>query len=430
MFTRRQFLQLCAKGAFACSLTPTFITKLSQAMENIDKKPVVIWLETNTCAGNIFSFLNTLNPSLRQLLFESLQLRFSNTLMTAQGEQALDILEKTMDEGDYILMVEGTIPTKAEGHYGILGIREGKPVTHLEMVNRLAEKANYIIAVGTCASFGGPYAAHPNPSGSVPLSEAIGRETINVSGCPPHPDWIVGTLTHVILFGMPRLGVHNRPTMFYGENIHHRCPRRQMFNSNQFAEKPGDEGCLYLIGCKGPVTSSDCPTRQWISQHHSWPVEANTPCIGCVNADFPEKSMPFFEHLPDQRIGGVNIKAGTFQKIVAGGTALAIGTHFVANLASGRLKQKLLKTERNNKRAVESADQRNSEKFMKPDDSRLPGTAEGEEGFVEMAEEMSPIIDKSIESKETKKKIKRVVKSNLKYFKKPKKLGGQKDNHE
>ncbi|PKM79440.1 MAG: hypothetical protein CVU88_05800, partial [Firmicutes bacterium HGW-Firmicutes-13] len=149
MFTRRQFLQLCLKGMGTYSLSPLLIPKLAEALEAIDKKPEVIWFEASTCAGNFFSFLNTLNPSLRKLLFESINLRHSATLMTAEGVKALEILEERMEEGDYILIVEGTIPTRDNGMYGVAHLMEdGTPVTHLEMVRRLGEKAKTIIAAG------------------------------------------------------------------------------------------------------------------------------------------------------------------------------------------------------------------------------------------------------------------------------------------
>lgn len=341
MFTRRQFVQLCLKGMAAYSLSPLIIPRLAQALEAMGEKPVVLYMEANTCAGNFFSLMNTLNPSLRDLLFESLDIRYSNTLMTAQGEEALDILMETIEEGNYIVMVEGTIPTRGEGYYGTSALLGEEEITHLEMIRYIGSKAKTVIAVGTCAAFGGPYAAHPNPSHSLPVSKVLNRKVINVPGCPVHPDWVVGTLSHEILFGDPPLGPHNRPLLFYGENIHERCPRRQMYEKSIFARHPGEEGCLYLIGCKGPVTYSDCPVRQWIGLHNSWPVEANTPCIGCVNADFPEKSMPFFQHLPQVGVGGVNTTAQKFAGAAAGATALGIGAHFLATTFRGRLKMKL-----------------------------------------------------------------------------------------
>ncbi len=404
MFTRRQFIQLCLKGVAAYSLSPLIIPRLAEALENLNKKPVALWYEANTCAGNVFSFLNTLNPSLLEILEKSIDLRFNNTLMTAEGEQALNILDKTVEEGEYILMVEGTIPTRAGGHYGIAGLRGDKPVTHVEMIEYLGSKAKTIMAIGSCAAFGGPFAAYPNPSHSVSVSKALGRETINVSGCPAHPDWIVGTLSHVILFGKPELGVHNRPVLFYGENIHHRCPRRQMFEDNVFAKHPGDEGCLYLIGCKGPVTSSDCPTRQWIGLHNSWPIGANTPCIGCVNADFPEKSMPFFKHLPDINVTGANIKARTISKVVAGGTALGIGIHFLANLARGRLKLRLKAVEDITKKTQESGDLEDHQQ---------------EDDLVEIAEELDVLTKKE---EDLKKKLKQLLRKRKSRLKKAKKL--------
>lgn len=92
------------------------------------------------------------------------------------------------------------------------------------------EKAKHVLCVGTCASYGGISAAKPNPSGSKSVKEVLNREVIRLPGCPCHPDWVVGTLAHLVGYGLPELDSQSRPTMFYGATIHDTCTRRGYFD--------------------------------------------------------------------------------------------------------------------------------------------------------------------------------------------------------
>ncbi len=305
-----------------------------------EKHPLV-WLETNTCHGDILSLLNSYHPDFGTLTQELLEIYFTNTLMAAHGSQAIEVLEKIRLErsGEYILVVEGTVPTAAGGRYAFIGLRDGKPWTALDAVVELAAGAKHVVAVGSCATWGLPYGAHPNPTGSKPVSAVVDRPVINVPGCPAHPDWITGTLAHLVWYGVPELDAENRPVVFYGETIHNLCQRRHYFESGLFARKIGEPWCLYKIGCKGPVTYADCPSRQWCGEHLNWPVGANTPCTGCASPEFLERTAPFFEHLPDVHLPGVRVTANRVG--LAGGliTALGIGLHLAGNLFTGRLQK-------------------------------------------------------------------------------------------
>lgn len=344
MLTRREFIKLIMTAAAGASLSGLLLPEVAKAVEGLGKKPVVIWLEAMTCSGDFMSCLNTFNPNMRELLFGIIDLHYSNTLMVAEGEVAIRELFGTAEahKGEYILIAEGTIPTRDGGRWGAIGCTpEGEMITDLYAARYLGERAKHIIAIGTCAAFGGPYAANPNPSHSKPWYEVLnGRRVINVPGCPVHPDWFVGTLSHVMLYGVPDLDEYMRPRLFFGGNIHDNCPRRFQFENSKFSRHPGDPGCTYRIGCKGPVTFADCPTRRWSALHNNWPVGANTPCIGCVNPDFPDRMSPFFAHLPDITVTGLTT---TFRKFaIYGGiaTAAAIGGHALVSLATGRLQQK------------------------------------------------------------------------------------------
>ncbi|MDT8901574.1 hydrogenase small subunit [Anaeroselena agilis] len=261
----------------------------------------VVWLETSDSGDNNIAFMNTTSPYLNRVFTDMIELLYSNTFMAAQGEDALALLEAaiTRYRGRFTLVVEGAVPTADGGLYSVIAVTRRGPVTALEAVRRLGKAARYVVAAGTCASFGGASAAAPNPTGAVGVSQVLGRPVINVSGCPVNPDWLVGTLAHLLLYGEPELDEFGRPRLFYGATVHRHCQRRSYFDQKEFAEKLGDKECMFSLGCAGPRTGADCPYRQWIN-HVSWPVKANTPCIGCTNPDFPDGSSPFFTPLPEK----------------------------------------------------------------------------------------------------------------------------------
>ena len=274
----------------------------------------VVWLQTAACTGCSVSLLNSASPTVRNLLIDQvvpgfhINLRFHATIMAGAGEPAIEVLEETAKEkkDGYILVVEGAIPTATDAVYGAIGERDGKPVSMEDRVVELARDAQAILAVGTCASFGGIPAAAPNPTGCKPVSKileakGISKPLVNIPGCPPHPDWFVGTVAGIILSGLPKaedLDDNLRPLAFYGKLIHENCPRRAYFDEGKFAKKPGDEGCLYELGCKGPITYADCPLRRW-NNGTNWVIGAGAPCNGCTQPEFPDQTSPFYEKLVD-----------------------------------------------------------------------------------------------------------------------------------
>lgn len=262
-------------------------------------KPPTIWFEANACSGDSISALNAVGPDLGQIICSLLEIRFWNALMPDQGERAKQTLFDTVEEGNFILIVEGAIATAGRGKFVIPFKSVDYTFTSEELIRWMAPRAKFIVSVGTCAAFGGPSAARPNPSNSKGVWEVIEQTVINVSGCPINPDWLIGTLVHLLLFGLPEMDRYNRPTLFYGQTIHVNCQRRSYFDSEAFATQLGDRECLFSLGCMGPVTGADCPYRFW-NEHLNWPVKANTPCIGCTKAGFPDKSTPFYTPLPEK----------------------------------------------------------------------------------------------------------------------------------
>ncbi|MTI71472.1 MAG: hydrogenase small subunit [Firmicutes bacterium] len=256
-----------------------------------NKKINLIWLEACGCSGNIISLLNADDPDIIFFLENMVNLTYNNSLMRKEGERAFEVFLKTL-ETEFILVVEGAISTKENGFYNVIAKYNNKYITGMEAVKMAADKAKYVLSVGSCASYGGPSAARPNPSESISVPDFLDREVIRVPGCPCHPTWIIGTLAHIIYFDKPKLDEENRPVIFYGVTIHDRCERRSYFEKGLFAEKLGEKECMFKLGCRGPITRTVCPTMEWNSRHN-WPIGDNTPCIGCAREGFPDSMEPF-----------------------------------------------------------------------------------------------------------------------------------------
>lgn len=253
-----------------------------------------IWLEVTGCSGNIISFMNSDTPNLYEILTGLVNLKYSNILMGAEGEYAFERLLETLDT-EFILLVDGAISTKDGGVYNIIANYNGRRITAFEAIRMAGEKAKYVLSVGTCASYGGISSARPNPAGCKSVPDVLDRPVIRLPGCSCHPDWVVGTLAHLLGHGEPELDEDGRPVLFYGITIHDSCTRRGFFDNGIFAKNFGEEGCMFQIGCRGPVTRADCPRRKW-NGYVNWPVGDNSCCIGCTQRYFPDGMEPFVRY--------------------------------------------------------------------------------------------------------------------------------------
>ena len=289
------------------------IRKVAEGRSMVQKYPVV-WLQCATCTGCSVSALNSVSPTIKNLLVDevipgkTLNLRYHATIMAGAGDGAIEAMERTAqeDNGGFVLIVEGAVPTAQGGIFGVLGERKEKPITMATWVDSLARAAGAVIALGTCAAFGGIAAGRPNPSGSVGVSHffkmrSITTPLVNVPGCPPHPDWLVGTVASVMLQGLPgpkELDEFLRPRAFFDKTVHERCPRRAYFEEGKFARKFGEPGCLNELGCKGPVSHADCPLRLW-NHGVNWCIGSGGLCLGCVEPGFPDLVSPMYEKMSE-----------------------------------------------------------------------------------------------------------------------------------
>jgi len=287
---RRDFLKLSAKTAAVLGLSPTIIPKLCSAFEKKDK-PAVIWVHFQECTGCTESLLRATNPDLAELIFDVISLEYHETLFAAAGHQIEESLEHAMKRytDQYVLVVEGSIPSKDGGAYCKIGGH-----TAIDILQKTAKHAAAIISIGSCASWGGIASAGINPTGAQGVSKTLKhlnlkKPVINIPGCPPNPHNFLSTVVHYLTYGLPKLDSENRPKFAYGTLIHDQCERRGHFDSGRFAEAFGDEGhrkgyCLYKLGCKGPSTFGNC-SEQGFNAEKKWPVSIGHPCIGCIESN-------------------------------------------------------------------------------------------------------------------------------------------------
>lgn len=342
--SRRDFLRLCAGSAAAISLSGYLAPFIKEAAAAGDL-PKVIWIQGASCTGCSISLLNTVHPDIQKVLTEVISLTYHPNVMAAAGDMAVnEAIYKIAEEntGKFFLVVEGAVPTGAEGLYCTVGEKEGKPITFKQMVQDIGSKAGAILNFGTCSAYGGIPATDPNPTDCKPVSAIVKNvPMINVPGCPPHPDWMVGTIAHVLLYSkgdqlaVPELDSFGRPKMFFDKIIHDNCQRRQYFDNAIFAKKFGDPGCMLELGCKGPFAHCDATTRLW-NNGTNWCVKCGAVCIGCTEPEFP--AWPMYERLPDMPTGPASsATADQVGLILGGATVLGIAGHLGGNILTGRI---------------------------------------------------------------------------------------------
>ena len=347
--SRRDFLKLSA-GSVAAVLgarllsMPGFTDLIEASVAEIP----VIWIQAGSCSGCSVSVLNAVNPYINNVIVDEVvpgkhvSLRYHPTVMAAAGDKAIKAMNETAkNKGGFILVAEGAFSTKDGGIY--CEFAEKPAVEHLI---ELGQNALATIAIGTCAAFGGIPAAKPNPTGCEGVQQifshnGIATPVINIPGCPTHPDWFVGTVASVLIGGLESVEVDSqgRPKAFFANLIHDMCPRRRYYDVGKFATKLSEPYCLYALGCKGPVTHADCPTRLW-NNGNTWCIGCNHPCIGCTEPDFPDKESPFFQKAASTGVAAANKWVEGVGLGVGVATAAGVATHLAMTGASGRLKKK------------------------------------------------------------------------------------------
>ncbi|WP_088282586.1 hydrogenase small subunit [Ideonella sp. A 288] len=286
--SRRAFLKYASYMSSLMALPPSAAAAMADGLAKA-RRQAVIWLSFQECTGCTESLTRSFSPSLEDLIFDFISLDYHHTLQSASGEAAEEARRQSMrdNKGKYIVVVDGSVPTADGGVYSVIAGQ-----SNMAMLAETVEHAAAVVAVGTCAAYGGLPEANPNPTGAVAVSKLVsGKPVINIPGCPPMPQAMAGTLVHILSFGrLPELDHLGRPRAFFGESIHDRCYRRPFYERGLFAKTFDDEGarqgwCLYELGCKGPVTYNACASQKW-NGGVSFPIQSGHGCIGCSEPRF------------------------------------------------------------------------------------------------------------------------------------------------
>jgi hydrogenase small subunit len=244
------------------------------------------------------------------------------------------------NHGNYIMTVEGSVPTKDGGVYCTIAGR-----TALDIVKEAAKGAKAVIAWGSCASNGCVQSASPNPTSATPIHKIL-KNVVNVPGCPPIGEVMAGLIVHLLAFNrLPQLDSEGRPKAFYSTRVHDSCYRRPYYDAGLFVESFDDENakkgyCLYKMGCRGPTTYNSCGIMRWNSGV-SYPIQSGAPCIGCSESGYFDNG-PFYERLASFPGFGIQTTAETIGAYLAAAAGGGIALHAI--LTNIR-KRKIIKTE-------------------------------------------------------------------------------------
>jgi hydrogenase small subunit len=217
------------------------------------------------------------------------------------------------------LVVEGSIPNeknKKEGYWAAFGNdREtGQPIPTCDWIDWLAPQAWAVVAIGTCATYGGIHAMEGNPTGAMGLPDYLGWDfksraglpVVCVPGCPVQPDNFMETFVYLLyqaagLAPTIPLDHAHRPTWLFGQTVHEGCDRGGYYEQGDFASGLGSRKCIVKLGCWGPVVLCNVAKRGWMNGIGGCPNVGGV-CIGCTMPGFPDKFMPFLEEPPGAKM--------------------------------------------------------------------------------------------------------------------------------
>jgi hydrogenase small subunit len=287
----------------------------------------VLWLTAGlSCDGDSVSITAATQPSLEDVVMGAIpglpKVHLHNPVLAYEvGEDFMNFWYQA-EEGKldpFVLVVEGSIPNetiKKEGYWAAMGTdrKTGQPITTCAWIDRLAPKAWAVVAIGTCATYGGIPAMAGNPTGCMGLPDYLGWQwkskagipIVNVPGCPVQPDNFMETVLYLLyqaagLAPMIPLDESLRPTWLFGSTVHEGCDRAAYYEQADFAEEYGSKKCIVKLGCWGPVVQCNVGKRGWMNGMGGCPNVGGI-CIGCTMPGFPDKFMPFMDEPPGAKL--------------------------------------------------------------------------------------------------------------------------------
>ena len=280
----------------------------------------ILWLTTGLgCDGDSIAMTSATNPSLEDLLRGFLPgmppvILHNPVFAFENGDEFVrafdDAAAGRLDP--FVLVLEGSVPNEqinGEGHWAGMGTDPDsrQPVLTTTWIDRLAPKAAAVVALGTCAAYGGIPAMRNNPTGAMGLRDYLGWDwvsrlgipIVNLPGCPVAPDNITATLLQIVLHLVQmgpalELDDQGRPTSLFGRTVHETCIRAGLAEAGLFSDRHSDGRCLVKLGCKGPVVKCNVALRGWTKGIGGCPNVGGI-CMACTMPGFPDKYMPFME---------------------------------------------------------------------------------------------------------------------------------------
>lgn len=285
------------------------------------------WLAGMSCDGCTIAASGATNPSVEDLLAGNLPgipkvVLHHPVLSVEAGHEFVRNFEMAVEgelEDPYVIIYEGSIAderiaAQTGGYWAGLGVREVdgemRPIPTAEWLERMAPGAAAVIAIGTCATWGGIPAAIGNPTNAMAVMDLLGADyrsdlglpVINIPGCSPIGDNFTEVVAAILLFlqglgPLPEFDELGRPAWLFNETVHRRCVRGGFYEEGTFADHFGDPECLVEIGCWGPVVQCNITSRGAIN-HTGGCMNTGGICIGCTMPGFPDRFAPFYKRAP------------------------------------------------------------------------------------------------------------------------------------
>ncbi|MBL8362395.1 MAG: HupU protein [Rubrivivax sp.] len=271
----------------------------------------VLWLQSGGCGGCSMSLLNADTSDFpAQLEAAGVKLLWHPSLSLACGDELIALLDDCVAGRMpvHALCLEGALLRGPHGS-GRFHLLAGTGVPMIDWVRRLAAVAQHVVAIGSCAAWGGITAAGANPTDACGLQyeddrpggllgadfvAAGGLPVVNVAGCPTHPGWVLESLMALADGSLGRTGLDalHRPRFYADQLVHHGCARNEYYEFKASAEKPSDLGCLMEHrGCKGTQAHADCNTRPWNGEGSC--TRGGYACVSCTEPGFQDPGHPF-----------------------------------------------------------------------------------------------------------------------------------------
>ncbi len=293
------------------------------------KEVHILWITAGLgCDGDTIAMTAATQPSIEDIVMGVIpgipKVHLHNPVLAYEnGDEFLEFCHRAAEDklGTFVLVIEGSIPNEqinGDGFWAAFGTDKttGQPITTCEWIDRITPNAWAVVAIGTCAAYGGIHAMEGNPTGCMGLPDYLGWDwkskanipLVCMPGCPVQPDNFMETLLYLLRQAagtapMIPLDEQLRPTWLFGNTVHEGCDRAGFYEQAEFAQpgEIGSEKCIVKLGCWGPVVNCNVGKRGWMGGVGGC-ANVGGICIGCTMPGFPDKFTPFMDEPPGAKL--------------------------------------------------------------------------------------------------------------------------------